>query len=38
VGKAHSILRRVFETAKDTGKETAIETLQDLVLNAAVAG
>lgn len=36
VGKSHSIMKRVFETAKTTGKDTAIETVQDMVLQLAV--
>lgn len=36
VGKSHSIMRRVFETAKATGKDTAIETVQEMILQLAV--
>lgn len=36
VGKTHSIFRRVFETAKATGKDTAVETVQEMVIQLAV--
>lgn len=36
VVKAHNVLRRAAEAAKETGKEQAFEQLQDLILNFAV--
>lgn len=36
VGKTHSLLRRVFETAKEEGKGQAVDVVQELVLQIAV--